>query len=49
MITTRSETLFEQAGKNLAGGVGSGTRSPRSGWLPAPVFVRSGNGRMADR
>ena len=44
MITTRSETLFQQAGKHLAGGVGSGTRSPRSGWLPAPVFVRSGEG-----
>jgi glutamate-1-semialdehyde 2,1-aminomutase len=44
MITTRSETLFEQAGKHLVGGVGSGTRSPRSGWLPAPVFVRSGEG-----
>ena len=44
MITTRSESLFEQAGKHLVGGVGSGTRSPRSGWLPAPVFVRSGEG-----
>jgi glutamate-1-semialdehyde 2,1-aminomutase len=44
MITTRSETLFEQAAQHLVGGVGSGTRSPRSGWLPAPVFVRSGEG-----
>ena len=34
MITTRSERMYEQAGKNLVGGVGSGTRSPRSGWLP---------------
>ena len=49
MITTRSETLFQQAGKHLAGGVGSGTRSPRSGWLPAPVFVRSGERRVAHR
>ena len=48
MITTRSETLFEQAGKHLVGGVGSGTRSPRSGWLPAPVFVRSGEGAWLD-
>lgn len=42
MITTRSQQLFEQAASHLVGGVGSGTRSPRSGWLPAPVFVRSG-------
>jgi len=41
MITTRSQQLFEQASHSL---VGSGTRSPRSGWLPAPVFVRSGEG-----
>jgi glutamate-1-semialdehyde 2,1-aminomutase len=42
--TARSAELFEQAGASLAGGVGSGTRSPRSGWLPVPVFVRSGQG-----
>ncbi|HEY0389132.1 MAG TPA: aspartate aminotransferase family protein [Gaiellales bacterium] len=44
MITTRSQQLFDQAARTLVGGVGSGTRSPRSGWLPAPVFVRSGDG-----
>src|SRR5262249_23934362 len=44
MITTRSQQLFEQAARHLVGGVGSGTRSPRSGYLPAPVFVRAGEG-----
>ena len=29
-----------------AGGVGSGTRSPRSGWLPLPVFAREGSGAI---
>src|SRR5205823_5593439 len=29
---------------SIAGGVGSGTRSHRSGYLPVPVFVRSGRG-----
>jgi glutamate-1-semialdehyde 2,1-aminomutase len=42
--TARSDELFQGAGASLAGGVGSGTRSPRSGWLPVPVFVRSGEG-----
>lgn len=42
--TTRSQELFELAGAHLAGGVGSGTRSPRSGWLPVPVFVDHGEG-----
>lgn len=42
--TARSGQLYEQAASHLAGGVGSGTRSPRSGWLPVPVFVRSGEG-----
>jgi len=42
--TARSGELFQGAGASLAGGVGSGTRSPRSGWLPVPVFVRSGEG-----
>jgi glutamate-1-semialdehyde 2,1-aminomutase len=41
---TRSNELFKEARASLAGGVGSGTRSPRSGWLPVPVFVRSGEG-----
>jgi glutamate-1-semialdehyde 2,1-aminomutase len=44
MITSRSQDLFKQAAASLVGGVGSGTRSPRSGWLPAPVFVESGEG-----
>jgi glutamate-1-semialdehyde 2,1-aminomutase len=42
--TTRSRELFQEAAASLAGGVGSGTRSPRSGWQPVPVFVRSGEG-----
>ncbi|HUZ83435.1 MAG TPA: aspartate aminotransferase family protein [Gaiellales bacterium] len=42
--TSRSQELFELAAAHLAGGVGSGTRSPRSGWLPAPVFVDHGEG-----
>lgn len=47
--TEASERLFEQAAKSLVGGVGSGTRSPRSGWLPVPVFVAEGQGsRLTD-
>ena len=42
--TTRSGELFELAGEHLAGGVGSGTRSPRSGWKPHPIFVEHGSG-----
>jgi glutamate-1-semialdehyde 2,1-aminomutase len=42
--TARSRELFERAAGSLAGGVGSGTRAPRSGYLPVPVFVRSGEG-----
>jgi glutamate-1-semialdehyde 2,1-aminomutase len=42
MTGRRSTLLFEQAARHLVGGVGSGTRAPRSGWLPEPVFVRSG-------
>lgn len=45
----RSEELFAAAQAHLAGGVGSGTRSPRAGWLPAPIFVESGSGsRLLD-
>ena len=45
--TTRSQDALRScAAQYLAGGVGSGTRSPRSGWLPPPVFVRSGDGRL---
>lgn len=47
--TTESARLFEEASRYLAGGVGSGTRSPRSGWLPLPVFVAEGRGsRLTD-
>ena len=42
--TTRSQELFDRASHYLPGGVGSGTRSPRSGWLPLPVFAREGSG-----
>jgi len=42
--TTRSTELYERAAHSIAGGVGSGTRSHRSGYLPVPVFVRSGQG-----
>jgi glutamate-1-semialdehyde 2,1-aminomutase len=42
--TTRSRELFDLAGRHLAGGVGSGTRSPRSGWKPHPIFVDHGSG-----
>lgn len=44
--TTRSAELYELAAHHLAGGVGSGTRSPRSGWLPVPVFAQSGSGAI---
>ena len=44
--TTRSQELFERASEYLPGGVGSGTRSPRSGWLPLPVFAREGSGAV---
>jgi glutamate-1-semialdehyde 2,1-aminomutase len=47
--TSRSLRLYEDAARHLAGGVGSGTRSPRSGWLPYPVFVAEGHGaRLTD-
>jgi glutamate-1-semialdehyde 2,1-aminomutase len=42
--TAKSRKLFEQAGKHLAGGVGSGTRSPRAGWHPHPVFAERASG-----
>ena len=42
--TERSGELFELAGRHLAGGVGSGTRSPRSGGLPHPIFVDHATG-----
>ena len=40
MTGRRSTLLFERAARHLVGGVGSGTRAPRSGWLPEPVFVK---------
>jgi glutamate-1-semialdehyde 2,1-aminomutase len=47
--TAESAKLFERAARSLAGGVGSGTRSPRSGWVPLPVFVAEGSGsRITD-
>jgi glutamate-1-semialdehyde 2,1-aminomutase len=42
--THRSQELFEQAQQSFAGGVGSGTRSPASGWLPSPIYVDRGEG-----
>jgi glutamate-1-semialdehyde 2,1-aminomutase len=42
--TARSTELYDLAAGSIAGGVGSGTRSHRSGYLPVPVFVRSGQG-----
>ena len=47
--TERSQALFAKAQEHLAGGVGSGTRSPRSGWRPAPVYVDHASGsRVTD-
>jgi glutamate-1-semialdehyde 2,1-aminomutase len=43
-VPGRSEELFAEAARHLVGGVGSGTRSPRSGWQPCPVFVASARG-----
>src|SRR5438105_8429488 len=42
-------TLYDLAAGSIAGGVGSGTRSHRSGYLPVPVFVRSGQGAHITR
>jgi glutamate-1-semialdehyde 2,1-aminomutase len=42
--TKRSQELFQQAQQTFAGGVGSGTRSPGSGWAPTPVYVDHGTG-----
>ncbi len=42
--TASSKDLFNAAQEHLAGGVGSGTRSPRSGWTPYPIFVDSARG-----
>jgi glutamate-1-semialdehyde 2,1-aminomutase len=42
--TDRSQQLFEKAQQHFAGGVGSGTRSPGSGWVPSPIYVERGEG-----
>lgn len=42
--TIKSQQLFEQSQLFLAGGVGSGTRAPSSGWQPSPVYVDHGTG-----
>lgn len=42
--TAESERLFARAKEHLVDGVGSGTRSTRSGWDPCPIFVREGSG-----
>ncbi len=41
---SRSQALFERAQAHLAGGVGSGTRSPRAGWAPVPLYVAEASG-----
>jgi glutamate-1-semialdehyde 2,1-aminomutase len=41
---SRSQALFERAQTHLAGGVGSGTRSPRAGWAPTPIYVAEASG-----
>jgi glutamate-1-semialdehyde 2,1-aminomutase len=47
--TTQSQQLFERAQQHLAGGVGSGTRSPRAGWAPTPIYVAEASGsRVTD-
>lgn len=42
--TERSQALFRQAQEHFAGGVGSGTRTPGSGWIPSPIYVERGAG-----
>ena len=42
--TKRSEDLFQKAQEHIAGGVGSNTRSPSSGWTPSPIYVDRGEG-----
>jgi len=42
--TDRSQSLFQEAQKFLAGGIGSGTRAPSSGWIPSPIYVDRGEG-----
>jgi len=42
--TTRSQELFAQAQRWLAGGVGSDSRSAHNGWVPGPIYVERGLG-----
>jgi glutamate-1-semialdehyde 2,1-aminomutase len=42
--TDRSQQMFQKAQEHFSGGVGSGTRSPSSGWVPSPVYVDRGEG-----
>ena len=42
--TDQSQELYKKAQQYFAGGVGSGTRSPASGWQPSPIFVKKGEG-----
>ena len=42
--TAQSQRLYERAQQHLAGGVGSGTRSPRAGWAPTPIYVAEASG-----
>ena len=42
--TSKSEKLYEEASKYLAGGVGSHARSKQAGWDPYPLFIERGEG-----
>jgi len=44
--TNQSQNMFIEAQNFLAGGVGSGTRSPSSGWIPSPLYVDRGEGSI---
>ncbi len=40
----RSEAIYNEAQKVIAGGVNSGVRGPAAGWMPAPPVVDHGAG-----
>jgi glutamate-1-semialdehyde 2,1-aminomutase len=42
--TDRSERLYRAAQAVIAGGVNSGARGPKAGWLPSPPVVARGRG-----
>jgi len=44
--TKKSQQMFAQAKQYLAGGVGSGTRAPSSGWTPSPLYADRGEGSI---